>query len=156
MAESSSPISTAHEPMTREKVCQLHDLGYHCSQTVLWHTSQVLGVDRDLMLRLSSGMGGGAGAGSLCGAVNAAIATLGIAFGFSEPNAREQNARLAEKTSEFREWFCGRFGSLECRDLMGGLNFGIPEEAARIHSEGRGQRCRQLIADVCGKLDEML
>ena len=39
---------------------------------------------------------------------------------------------------------------------MGSLNFGIPEEAARIHSEGRGQRCRQLIADVCGKLDEML
>ena len=87
--------------MTREKVCQLHDLGYHCSQTVLWHTSQVLGVDRDLMLRLSSGMGGGAGAGSLCGAANAAIATLGIAFGFSEPNAREQNARLALEVADY-------------------------------------------------------
>ena len=33
--------------------------GYHCSQTVITHIAEVLGLDRDLLVKITAGLGGG-------------------------------------------------------------------------------------------------
>ena len=48
------------EKMTKERATQLMmGDGYHCSQTVITHIAEVLGLDRDLLVKITAGLGGG-------------------------------------------------------------------------------------------------
>ena len=69
------------EKMTVEKAAEILGQGFHCSQCVMWHTAEALGMDKKQALKMTGGLGGGCFHGDVCGAVSAgAGAGAGIAY----------------------------------------------------------------------------
>lgn len=147
----------AVERMTLEKATDiLANQGFHCSQCVMWHTAEALGMDKKQALRMSAGLGGGSFAGGTCGAVAGGVISLGLVYGYDEAGAAEQNAILVEKVQEFENKFTEKYGTLLCKELLRGWDFSRPGHMEKIMSEGLTSCCPQICADVCDILDEML
>ena len=147
------------EKMTIEKAAELLGQGFHCSQVVMWHTAEALGMDKAQALKISAGLGGGCFHGDVCGTVSAAILSIGLAYGYSEPYAAAQNAAMVEKINEFEKRFAEKNGSIVCRELLGGKSFSNPDDAAEIMGGGLTgilKNCPTYCADACEILDDIL
>ena len=145
------------EKMTVEKATELaRQQGFHCSQVVIMHASELLGLDKELMTKMAGGLGGGFYNGDMCGCAGAAIMALCAKYGFSEPNSPEQNQIMIGKVKEFEAKFKEKTGALTCKDLLGGYNIAIPEEAAIIKEQGLNKNCPLFMTQACEILDEML
>lgn len=147
------------EKMTVEKAAELLGQGFHCSQVVVWHTAEDLGLDKKQALKLAGGLGGGCFHGDVCGVVTGAIVSLGLKYGYCEANSAEQNAILVGKVQEFEKRFAEKHGSIVCRELLGGYSFAVPEQAQAIMGGGLGgilKNCPTYCADACEILDDML
>ena len=130
--------------------------GFHCSQAVVMHACEVLGLDRDLLLKVSGGLGGGCFHGDVCGCVSGAIMAIGAVYGYNQPYSKEQNAILVSKLKEFEAKFEEKHGSLLCRELLGGYSFADPEQAKAIMTQGLTKNCPALVASACEILDEII
>ncbi len=145
------------EKMTPERAVELtRGQGFHCSQVVAMHGCEVLGLDKDLLLKVSAGFGGGCFHGDICGAVTGALMILGAVYGYNQPGQQEQNAILVGKIREFEQKFEAKYGALTCTALLDGYNITIPEQAAVIREKGINKKCPGMIAGACDILDEML
>ncbi len=145
------------EKMTEELAGKMLDeQGYHCSQVVISHASEQFGLEKEEAMKLASGLGGGCFAGETCGAVSGAIILLGLKYGFSAPNSKEQDQILKNKIHEFEKKFVDRCGSLTCRGLLDGLSNADPEQSKLIEERGLYSRCKTYCAASCEILDEML
>ncbi|RVU98030.1 C_GCAxxG_C_C family protein [Coriobacteriales bacterium OH1046] len=145
------------ERMTEALANQMMDQGYHCSQCVLMHAAEVLGRDKDDALRISSGLGGGLFHGEVCGTVSAAAVAISMAYGFHEPNPGERDDLLKAKIHEFEDRFLERYGTMCCRELLGGYDCtrgddGQPEGVP----ENPWEHCGEYCAFACTVLDEIL
>src|SRR5271157_2412795 len=94
--------------------------GFSCSQAILSTFGEQFGLDRDTVLKLAAGFGGGMGrmAGT-CGAVTGAVMVLGLKYGAVSPDDRQAKELTYEKVREFAARFKEREGSLVCRELLG-------------------------------------
>ena len=139
-----------------EKATKYFEQGYNCSQSVCTAFAEEMGIDRDTALKMSAGFGGGMGSmGDTCGVVSGAFMALGLKYGPTEPNP-ETKAKMYAIIREFAEKFKARNETLECRGLLG-LDFSIPEEAAKIKAEKiTAQKCPGFIRDAAEILEEML
>ena len=145
------------EKMTAERAFELTSgQGFHCSQVVVMHGCEVLGMDKDLLLKDSGGFGGGCFHGDICGAVTGALMMLGAVYGYNQPGQKEQNAILVGKIREFEKRFEEKYGALTCTALLGGYNITIPEQAKIIMEQGLNKNCPAMIAGACDILDDML
>ena len=146
------------EKMTKERATQLMmGDGYHCSQTVITHIAEVLGLDRDLLVKITAGLGGGCFHGDVCGCVSAAIIGLSAVYGYNTAGAAEQNAIMVGKLAEFKQKFIEENGSIVCKDLLDGKSFAIPEEAEEIMSTGLPfPRCPGFVESACRIWDEIV
>lgn len=145
------------EKMTEARANEMMDQGYHCSQCVLMHAAETLGRDADDALRIASGLGGGLFHGDVCGTVTAAAVAISMRYGFSGPNPGEADDLLKAKVHEFEDRFLGRYGTLCCRELLGGYDCtraeddqpeGVPEDP--------WAHCGQYCEFACEVLDELL
>lgn len=145
------------EKMTVEKAGEFLGRGFHCPACILKHTAERLGMDPQLAIKMSGGLGGGCFAGGTCGAIAGGILSLGLVYGYdeNEENIPEQNAELVGKIKELEAKFTEMNGSITCKDLLG-KSFAIPEEAQEIMTQGLTKNCPKYCADVCAILDEML
>lgn len=142
--------------MTIEKATEMLDHGFHCSQCVFSHAADLFDLDPSMALKMSGGLGAGCFHGEICGTVTAAILTLGLAYGYDQPDSSEQNEILVEKLQRFKERFTEKHGSLLCRDLLGGYSFAIPEDEEKIDAEDLTKDCPRLCASACEILDDIL
>lgn len=93
--------------------------GFNCSQSILSTFSVEFGLNRDIALKLATGIGGGTGLlGKTCGAVTGALMVIGLKYG---KDSIEDDA-AAEKTSSLVQKFIKEFteinGSSTCDDLL--------------------------------------
>lgn len=154
------------EKMTVEKAKEMIGQGYHCSQCVMGHAAEILGLDKSMALKMSGGLGGGCYRGNVCGAVSAAIVALSMEYGFDQPKpySTEQNELMISKVHEFENRFIEKNGSIVCFDLLGGNSVGKVEDAEKIIAEKKDQireagvtkNCPKFCADACEILDDML
>lgn len=144
------------EQMTFEKAQEILGQGFHCSQCVMMHVAERLGMDENQALKLSAGLGGGCFHGEICGAVSGGVLALGLVYGFDQPEARKENELMVEKIHEFEDRFKELHETVVCRELLGGWDFGKPDEAAKIMGENLVRNCPEYCADVCDILDDML
>ena len=98
---------------------ELFRQGYNCCQAVLLAFEDVLPLDRQALLSLGSGFGGGMGRmREVCGAVSAMTAISGFVSPAVTPadhSSRTQNyALVQELAGKFRE----EKGSIVCRELL--------------------------------------
>ena len=98
--------------------------GYSCSQCVLMALTDKLGIEREIAVRIGSGLGAGASCGELCGAVNA----IAIAEGLKTDNITPESKKIVmPKVSDLVSKFSKPFGGkVNCRDLKG--KCGVPCE----------------------------
>lgn len=94
--------------------------GYNCTQAVALAFSDLLDIDKGLLLRMSSSFGGGMGRlREVCGTVSGMFLVAGMLYGYEDPKAFEEKAahygRIQELAARFRE----QQGSIVCRELLG-------------------------------------
>ncbi len=143
--------------ITIEEIKEQMAGGFHCSQVVFGYGAKKAGMDVDLALKLSAGLGGGCRHGDSCGAVIGGIAALGLVYGFSRPGSTEQNKIMTEKVKEFEKRFTEANKYLVCRDLLGGFDFANPAGSAQRYNLAESlKNCPGYCKTACDILDDMM
>lgn len=101
-----------------EKAIELHNSGYNCCQATVCAFAQKLGIDEDVLFKISEGFGLGMGTMNYtCGAVSGAVMLAGLKnSGGTSQRTKAATYKLAEKiTNEFN----AKNQSVICRELKG-------------------------------------
>jgi len=106
---------------------------FNCSQSVLSAFGQDYGLTEDMCLKLGCAFGGGMARQQMtCGAVTGALMVLGLKFGRAAGDPQSQTRITYEKTMEFFDEFKNKHRSINCRELLQGLDMNDPEDAKKI------------------------
>lgn len=128
----------------------------NCSQAILNAFGPAYGLDQAAALGLGRALGAGMGQlGLVCGAVSAAVLILGLASDgrLDEPQRRAASYRAVQ---QFAARFISGHGSLQCRELMGGLDLAKAEDQALARERGLFTGfCPGLVRDVARLLVEL-
>src|SRR5690348_4462792 len=93
--------------------------GYNCAQAVLVANCDRLQLDKNLALRLATGLGAGmAREGEVCGAVTGGILALSLKYGRGEGDDRSKTDDTYARTQAFLAHFKARHASVICRELI--------------------------------------
>jgi C_GCAxxG_C_C family probable redox protein len=121
--------------------------GYDCSQVVLRHFAGRLGISEDEANRIAAGFGGGMLMGNVCGAYTGALMAIGLKYGHSNPDGLlEQKNVMAAKNMELKEKFTQKYGTVECKELIG-FDVSTPEGLQGALDSGK-------LVDYCPVLAE--
>ena len=102
----------------RQKAEEFFHYGYNCAQSVVLAYEDMLGVDKDTLLKLSAPFGGGVGRlREICGAVSGGVMVIGMLTGL-DTLIPEQKSKLYALERELADRFKARAGSYICRDLV--------------------------------------
>ncbi len=102
---------------------------WHSAEAVLLSTMEHLGVSGDWIPRVASGFGGGIGrTGLVCGAISGAVIAAGWRFG--RDSADQDKEKSYEISKEISRSFATKFGSTQCKELIG-LDLTDPAERQR-------------------------
>ena len=115
-----------------DKACKYFLEGYNCAQSVFLAFSDVVGLDKDTCLKLSSSFGGGMGRlREVCGAVSSLFAIAGMLKGYTSPVDFEGKSEHYKLIQELAEDFKAEFGTIICRELLSlppGADSPVPEK----------------------------
>lgn len=131
--------------------------GYSCSQSIISTYGPDLGLERELALRVGASFHGGIGmTGRTCGAVNGALIILGLKTAMvklGDVESKEMNTKL---TRNFINKFIEKFGSIECKDLLG-CDIGSEEGLKKAKNNAMFQeKCPKFIEAAALILEELL
>lgn len=141
--------------MDKEQVAGLFMRGQDCSQVVISHFADEIGLSDDEANRLASAFGGGSGMGETCGAVIGAMMVIGMKYGHNGPDDMEHRDALMAKRAEFIEKWKERRGSCMCKELVGD-DISTPEGLGRILEAGTMfTLCPELVMDAIDILDHI-
>lgn len=94
--------------------------GYNCSQCIICAFSDMLGIDKNMALRLSSPFGGGMGRmREVCGSVSGMFMVAGMLYGYDNPEDYEGKKELYAIVQELAARYRKEAGSIICRELLG-------------------------------------
>lgn len=100
----------------KEKARELFFEGYNCSQAVFAAFCDITGMEQKEALKISSSFGGGFGRmREVCGALSGAGMVLGILYGNTDPDKKEEHY---ERVREIADGFKEKCGSIICRELL--------------------------------------
>ncbi len=124
--------------------------GYLCSEAVLLALAESLGVESELIPRISTGFAAGvARTGNLCGALSGAVMGLGLRYGRDTPET-EPGRRPYWYGGRLAEAFEESYGSVTCPGVLG-LNIGDPDDYRRYSEEDMwATKCREVIKTATG------
>jgi C_GCAxxG_C_C family probable redox protein len=123
-----------------EKALNAYKKGASCSQSVLCAFAQDYSLDGETALALARGFGSGMATACTCGVISGAVMVIGLSTGRKAEN-KEAKQKAYRIVKEFIGWFEGRYGSTQCRVLLG-CDMSNPEEA-------RVAREKDLFTPVC-------
>ncbi|MDE6189882.1 MAG: C-GCAxxG-C-C family protein [Clostridia bacterium] len=102
----------------KKKAYDLFKQGYNCAQSVVVAFEDVLDLDRQTLLNVSVGFGGGFGrTRNLCGAVSAIAIVLGLYLPHSD-KPMEDKANIYKHIQNLSEEFKKRNASDNCGELL--------------------------------------
>jgi len=124
--------------------------GFNCSQSVLASFGQDFGLGEDQCLKIGCAFGGGMARCQLtCGAVTGALMVLGLAFGRAAEDPYRKTAETYDKANVFFEQFIKRNGSVNCKELLQGLDMNDPADWKKIQEAGLIQTsCLKYVRDA--------
>lgn len=94
--------------------------GYNCSQSVVKAFADLIPVDAETLLKMSSSFGGGMGRlREVCGTVSGSFLILGALYGYDGPETGEKKAVHYARIQEFARAYEEKQGSIVCRELLG-------------------------------------
>ncbi|QJB58191.1 C-GCAxxG-C-C family protein [Pseudodesulfovibrio sp. zrk46] len=133
--------------------------GCSCSQAVACAFADAYGLDKSLLLGMSSGLAGGmSGAGEVCGVVTAGIVVLGALFGPKSIQDSERREHVMQLSHEFLVAFGHKNGSTLCRELNGGVDLHSAAGKLALRESGKPMKLiasgTHLLADLISREDE--
>ncbi len=143
--------------MDTKQIAEEFIKGYDCSQVVLRHFANKLGITADEANRVAACFGGGMMLGSVCGAYTGALMAIGLKYGHSDPDGLlQQKDIMMAKTAQFKEKFVEKFGTVECKELIG-YDVSTPEGLKGALDSGKLlEYCPGLVDQVIGMAQEVL
>jgi len=139
----------------KEKALEYFRNKFNCSQAVFTVFGKEYGLSADDCLKLSCAFGGGMGRQQqTCGAVTGALIALGMKYGkgINDPEEKKQYTYL--KTREFFQKFSELNGSVNCRELLDGLDMNDPEDLQKIMElKLFDLKCEKYVADAVKIVD---
>ena len=94
--------------------------GFNCAQSVFVPFAAQTALGAEWAARVASPFGGGMGKSQqTCGAVTGGLMALGLEHGFDDAQDTEGKDSVLARTKEFMAGFRERFGTLQCRELLG-------------------------------------
>jgi C_GCAxxG_C_C family probable redox protein len=136
-----------------QKAFELFHDGFNCCQAVAGAFCEQLGADRQWVLKIAGGFGGGMRCGEVCGAVSGAVMVIGLKYGQYIKEDKDSKQRCYDITSQFMEEFAKRKGTVLCRDLLG---YDIRDYEKRKSIPGRQKEvCPKAIETAVLILEEM-
>lgn len=101
-----------------EKAKEFFHYGYNCAQSVVLAYEDILGVDKDTLLKISAPFGGGIGRlREVCGAVSGGVMVIGMLTGL-DTLVPDEKSKLYAIERDFAERFKNRAGSYICREII--------------------------------------
>lgn len=140
------------------RAMELFRQGYNCSQAVFAAFCDVMDIDFDTALRISSSFGGGMGRlREVCGAVTGMFMVAGMEHGYTDPKDSKVKAEHYKLIQSLALKFKEENGSIICRELLG-LNKGAdnPKPEARTEEYYKKRPCTELVGCAAEIIEETL
>ena len=103
-----------------EYALSLFKSGYNCAQSVFAAYADLLGMDTETALKMSSAMGGGVGRmREVCGTVSAMAMLAGLKEGNADPENEEAKEHIYALVRRMSALFKEQQGTIICRELLG-------------------------------------
>jgi C_GCAxxG_C_C family probable redox protein len=140
------------------------EIKFNCCESTIIRIDEAKplpGFDTDVMRLASNFGGGGAGWGSLCGAVSGSVMAVGLLLGTEGTESPEEfqskRERMREITQEIMQEFESRWGHVNCYDLLG-VNTRTPEGKQRYEEmKERGEtHCAEYVEWAAENVLEVL
>ncbi|MDA3880928.1 MAG: C-GCAxxG-C-C family protein [Prolixibacteraceae bacterium] len=131
---------------------------FNCSQSVFAAFAPDLGLSVDDSLKVACAFGGGmARQQHTCGAVTGALMAIGLKYGKGINDNDDKKSQTYAKTVTFFEKFIEEHGSINCRELLDGLDMNNPADLERIQSEELfNKRCPHYVATATQIVEQMI
>jgi C_GCAxxG_C_C family probable redox protein len=145
--------------MTRkETATRYYADAFACSQAVFTAFGKEMGLTEEQCLKIGGAFGGGMARQQLtCGAVTGAMMVIGLIYGRGLGDDVSQKEITYEKTNELFAEFQRRNRTLNCKDLLQGLNLNDPEELKKIQELGLFQTsCVKYIEDAVEIVEQIM
>lgn len=131
----------------REQATENFLKGYNCSQSLTLAFADLLPLDEETLLKMSSSFGGGMGRlREVCGAVSGMFMVVGLLYGYGTPETgdvkKEHYAKIQELAGRFEE----KYGSIVCRELLGlSVHRDTPVPEARTEAYYKKRPCPEMV-----------
>lgn len=132
--------------------------GYNCTQAVVLAFEDILTIEKNTLLALSSSFGGGMGRlREVCGTVSGMFIVVGLLYGYPTPETGNIKAEHYAKIQELAKRFEEKNGSIVCRELLGlSERHSSPVPSPRTEDFYNSRPCPELVASAAEILDDFI
>jgi C_GCAxxG_C_C family probable redox protein len=133
--------------------------GYNCTQSVLLAFCDIMDADKEVVLKMSSGLGGGmARMREVCGTVSAMAVLAGFISPACDPTVRADRTRNYALVQEFAGRFREENGSIVCRELLSIKSHApqSPEPSVRTPEFYKTRPCERFVGQAARIVAEYL
>lgn len=93
--------------------------GYNCAQCVVSAFTDVTGIDKDMSMKIASGLGSGIGGlKEICGVITG----MAVAEGLVNDSQPTTKIKVSDTVKKLAERFSGKNGYMRCSELKGKSN----------------------------------
>jgi C_GCAxxG_C_C family probable redox protein len=152
-AENRLSCAEANAQLAAKRFCD----GCNCAQAVITTFADRYGVERELAMQISSGLGGGVGRmGDICGTLSGAALVVGLQMGPKTSEDVDAKEATYKATALLQERFMAQHGSNRCKELLK-KDLGIPAEYQEAKSLGLFKtQCPGYVETAVALLDQLL
>ena len=144
--------------MYAEKAKALFEEGYNCAQAVFCAFNDLMNLDFETALKISSSFGGGLGRlREVCGAVSGAAMVLGYLYGYDSPKDNTTKMEHYALIQQFANDFAKENGSYICKELLGldkKENSPVPTE--RTNEFYKKRPCNELVYEAAAWVENYI
>lgn len=131
--------------------------GCNCAQAVLTAFCENFGLEKELALKIACPFGGGMGHScETCGAVSGALMVLGLKYGPSSKEEKNEKAMSYLVAKNFISQFRKINGSVNCKELLE-CDLGNEEQLSAAQQSGIFvTKCKKYVSDAVNLLEEVM
>jgi C_GCAxxG_C_C family probable redox protein len=141
-----------------EKAIEYFRNSFNCSQSVLTPFAADYGLSENDSLKISCAFGGGMGRQQYtCGAITGALMVLGLKYGKALNDPEEKKQQTYAKTRELFAEFKELNRSVNCRELLDGLDMTDPDDHKKIVDRKLFEiKCEKCVADAVKIVEKIM
>ena len=142
----------------KEKAIHYFTNHFNCSQSVFTAFAPDFGISANESLKIACAFGGGMGRQQLtCGAVTGALMALGLKYGKGLHDDESKKQETYEKCVAFMNEFIDENGSVNCKELLDGLDMKDPDDYKIIQERSLFEKhCEKYVADAAAITEKLM